>query len=90
MNLRIEIWSKDNMEWSFEGDGSDAQYQQTGLKLRSLFPEEEELNLVLDPDNVRTVPLKDAVEEIKSLGGKQNLMLCDKNYEKMMMFIYSR
>jgi hypothetical protein len=86
--LRIEIWSGDNMEWSLEGDESDAQYQQTNLKLRALFPEEEKLNLVIGPDKVRTVRLKDAVEEIKKHGGRQNLMLCDKKYEKMMMFIY--
>jgi hypothetical protein len=86
--LRIEIWFKDNMEWSLEGDGSDDQYRQTKLKLRSLFPEDEELNIVIDKENVRTVPLDEAVDEVKSLGGRQNLMLCDNKYEKMMMFIY--
>ncbi len=43
---------------------------------------------MLGGDNVRTVPLKDAIEEVKSLGGAQNLVLCDKKYEKMMMFVY--
>ena len=33
--LRIEIWKKDNMEWSLEGDGSQLQYQQAGMKIRS-------------------------------------------------------
>ena len=86
--LRIEIWSKDSIEWSLEGDGDALQYQQTAIKLRSLFPDAEEVELVLDENNVRTVPLKEAIEEIKSLAGKQNLMLCDKKYEKMMVFIY--
>ena len=86
--LRIEIWSKDTIEWSLEGSGDWLQYQQASIKLRSLFPDSEEVELVLGGDNVRTVPLKDAMEEVKSLGGTQNLMLCDKKYEKMMMFVY--
>ncbi len=86
--LRIEIWSNDNMEWSLEGDGDEPQYRQAAIKLRSLFPDSEEVELVLGGDNVRTVPLIEAIDEIKSLGGKQNLMLCDKKYEKIMMFVY--
>ncbi|OGE23913.1 MAG: hypothetical protein A3J42_09895 [Candidatus Dadabacteria bacterium RIFCSPHIGHO2_12_FULL_53_21] len=86
--LRIEIWSKDTIEWSLEGSGDWLQYQQASIKLRSLFPDSEEVELVLGGDSVRTVPLKDAMEEVKSLGGTQNLMLCDKKYEKMMMFVY--
>ena len=86
--LRIEIWSKDTIEWSLEGSGDWLQYQQASIKLRSLFPDSEEVELVLGGDSVRTVPLKDAIEEVKSLGGTQNLMLCDKKYEKMMMFVY--
>ena len=86
--LRIEIWSKDKIEWSLEGSGDWLQYQQAAIKLRSLFPDSEEVELVLGGDNVRTVPFKDAIEEVKSLGGAQNLMLCDKKYEKMMMFVY--
>ncbi len=87
--LRIEIWSKGTIEWSLEGQGDWLQYQQAAIKLRALYPEAEEVELVLDRDNVRTIALKDAIGEIKSLGGKQNLMLCDKKYEKMMMFVYS-
>lgn len=86
--LRIEIWSKDKIEWSLEGSGDWLQYQQSAIKLRSLFPDAEEVELVLGGNNVRTVPLKDAIEEVKSLGGAQNLMLCDKKYERMMMFVY--
>ncbi len=86
--LRIEVWSKDKIEWSLEGSGDWLQYQQSAIKLRSLFPDAEEVELVLGGNNVRTVPLKDAIEEIKSLGGAQNLMLCDKKYERMMMFVY--
>lgn len=86
--LRIEIWSKDKIEWSLEGSGDWLQYSQAAIKLRSLFPDSEEVELVLGGNNVRTVLLKDAIEEIKSLGGARNLMLCDKKYEKMMMFVY--
>jgi len=86
--LRIEIWSKGAIEWSLEGSGDWLQYQQAAIKLRSLFPDAEEVELVLGGDNVRTFPLKDAIEEVKSLGGARNLMLCDKEYEKMMMFVY--
>jgi hypothetical protein len=87
--LRIEIWSKGAIEWSLEGEGDWLQYQQAAIKLRALFPEADEVELVLDKDNLRTVPIKDAIEEVKSLGGKRNLMLCDKKYEKMMMFAYT-
>lgn len=79
----------DNIEWSLEGEGSPLQFQQAGIKLRHLFPEEEELQLVFDKDNIATVELSNAMEQIKSLSGGKNVMLCDKNYEKMMMFIYN-
>ena len=87
--LRIEIRSKGSIEWSLEGEGDWLQYQQAGIKLRSLFPEAEEVEIVLGANDMRTVPLKDAIDEVKSLGGASNLMLCDKKYEKMMMFVYS-
>lgn len=87
--LRIEIWMNDNMEWSLEGEGSPLLYSQTAIKLRSLFPGEEEINLVIDKDDVRTVPTSKAIDEVASLGGEKNIMLCDKDYEKMMMFVYN-
>lgn len=87
--LRIEIWSKGEIEWSLEGSGDWLQYRQAAIKLRALFPEEDEVELVLDRDNIKTVPLVEAIDRIQSLGGGSNLMLCDKNYEKMMMFVYS-
>ena len=89
MYLRIEIWMNSNLEWSLVGEGSPLQFQQAGIKLRYLFPEEEELQLVIDKDNIRTVELADAIDRIKSFSREKNIMLCDKNYEKMMMFIYN-
>ncbi len=77
------------MEWSLEGDGTPLQYQQAAIKLRSLFPEEKELQLVEDSENVRTVDLSKAIDEVKSLPGNKNIMICDKKYERMMMFIYN-
>jgi hypothetical protein len=87
--LRIEIWMNDNMEWSLDGDGSQVLYSQAAIKLRSLFPGEEEVKLVLDKDDVRTVPITKAIDEVTALGGEKNIMLCDKKYEKMMMFVYN-
>ncbi len=87
--LRIEIWSKGAIEWSLEGSGDWLQYRQAAIKLRSLFPDADEVELVLDKDNIKTVPIEDAIGEVQSLGGGNNLMLCDKKYEKMMMFVYS-
>ena len=77
------------MEWSLEGDGSGLQYDQAYIKLRSLFAEQTEIQLVLNKDEVRTVEKSRAIEEIRSLEGKENLMLTDKDYTKMMIFIYS-
>lgn len=77
------------MEWSLEGDGSGLQYDQASIKLRSLFPEQTEIQLVLNKDEVRTVDKPRAMEEIQTLEGKENLMLTDKDYTKMMIFIYS-
>lgn len=87
--LRIEIWSKGEIEWSLEGSGDWLQYRQAAIKLRSLFPEEDEVELVLNKDDIKTVPLVEAIDRVQSLGGGSNLMLCDKKYEKMMMFVYS-
>lgn len=86
--LRIEIWTGDNMEWSLDGDGSPTQFQQAAIKLRPLFPEENELLLVEDSQNVRAVGLSSAIEEVRSLPGNKNIMICDRRYERMMMFIY--
>ncbi len=87
--LRIEIWSKGAIEWSLEGSGDWLQYRQAAIKLRSLFPDADEVELVIDKDNIRTVPIEKAIDDVQSLGGERNLMLCDKKYEKMMMFVYS-
>ncbi len=85
--LRIEIWMKDNMEWSLEGDGSDLQYQQASIRLRSLFSEEE-LKLVKNKDEVSTVSRDEALELIKSNLSNDNLMLCDEKFTRMMVFFY--
>ena len=77
------------MEWSLEGDGSGLQYDQASIKLRALFPEQAEIRLVLNKDEVRTVERALAIEEIRELEGRENLMLTDKDYTKMMIFIYS-
>lgn len=77
------------MEWSLEGDGSGLQYDQASIKLRSLFPEQTEIQLVLNKDEVRTVEKSLAMEEVRALEEKENLMLTDKDYTKMMIFIYS-
>ena len=87
--LRIEIWSKGSIEWSLEGSGDWLQYRQAAIKLRALFPEADEVELVLDKDNIRTLPIENAINEVQSLGGGSNLMLCDNKYEKMMMFVYT-
>jgi len=86
--LRIEIWMKDNMEWSLDGDGSILQYQQAALKIRSLFSEEEELKLVINKDNVSTVKKDEALEVIKNSISDENIMLCDENFTRMMVFFY--
>jgi len=86
--LRIEIWMKDNMEWSLEGDGSSLQYQQAALKIRSLFSGEEELQLVRNKNDVRTVKKDEALEVIKNSISNDNIMLCDHNFTRMMVFFY--
>jgi len=88
-HLRIEIWDGESMEWSLEGDGSGLQYDQASIKLRALFPEHSEIQLVLNKDEVRTVERSRAMDAIRAMEGKENLMLTDKDYTKMMIFIYS-
>ena len=87
-SLRIEIWMNDSLEWSLQGDGSAEQYRQAQIKAASLFPGEKELRLVVNRDDVRNVSRPDAVEQVKNLGGRKNVMLCDPAYERMMAFIY--
>ena len=88
-HLRIEIWDGESIEWSLVGEGTELQYDQASIKLRSLFPEQTEIELVLNKDEVRTVEKPRAMEEVRKLGGNENIMLTDKNYTKMMIFIYS-
>jgi len=86
--LRIEIWMKDNMEWSLEGNGSAQQYQQAEMKIRSLFSGEDELKLVINKDNVSTVKKDEALEVIKKSISDKNIMLCDEKFTRMMVFFY--
>ena len=86
--LRIEIWMRDNMEWSLDGDGSTLQYQQAAIKIRSLFKGEDELKLVINKDNVSTVKKDEALEVVKSTISNQDIMLCDENFTRMMVFFY--
>ena len=88
-HLRIEIWDGESMEWSLEGDGSALQYDQASIKLRALFAEQPEIQLVISKDEVQTLERSLAIEQIRELEHKENLMLTDKNYTKMMIFIYS-
>lgn len=86
--LRIEIWMKENMQWSLEGDGSDEQFQLVGMKIRSLFSGEDELKLVKNKDEVSAVSKDRALDEIKSNLSNENLMLCDEKFTRMMVFFY--
>ena len=86
--LRIEIWMKENMEWSLEGDGSDEQFQLAAMKIRSLFSGEDELKLVKNKNEVSTVSKDRALDEIKSNLSNENLMLCDEKFTRMMVFFY--
>jgi len=88
-HLKIEIWDGESIEWSLAGEGNDLQYVQASMKLRSLFPEQTEIQLVLNKNEVRTVEKSYAIEEVRKLGGNDNIMLTDKNYTKMMIFIYT-
>jgi hypothetical protein len=86
--LRIEIWMNDNMEWSLEGDGSAEQYRQAGIRIRSLFKDEDELKLVRNKDNLSSVSKKDAIDVIRTTLYDDNLMLCDEKFTRMMVFFY--
>ena len=86
--LRIEIWMKENMEWSLEGDGSEEQFQLAEMKIRSLFSQENELKLVKNKNEVSTVSKDEALDGIKSGLSNENLMLCDENFDRMMVFFY--
>ena len=86
--LRIEIWMNENMEWSLEGDGSPEQYRQAGIRIRSLFKDEDELKLVRNKDNISSVSKADAIDVIRNTLSNDNLMLCDENFTRMMVFFY--
>jgi len=86
--LRIEIWMKDNMEWSLEGDGSAQQFQTAAIKLRSLFSDAQELKLVKNKSDVTSVSKDSALEIIKDNLSNENLMLCDEQFTRMMVFFY--
>ncbi len=86
--LRVEIWTGDNMEWSLEGDGGELQYQQTAIKLRSLFKGTDELKLVRNKENVSTVKKDQALEVIRNNLSNDNVMLCDEKFTHMMVFFY--
>ena len=86
--LRIEIWMKDNMEWSLEGGSIEDLFKTAAIRLRSLFAEEENLKLVKNKEDVTTVPKDEALEVIKSSLSNDNLMLCDENFTRMMVFFY--
>ncbi len=86
--LRIEIWMNENMEWSLEGNGSPEQYRQAGIRLRSLFKNEDELKLVRNKNNISTVSKVDAIEVIRDTLSNYNLMLCDEKVTRMMVFFY--
>ena len=76
------------MEWSLEGNGSDLQYQQAAIKLRSLFSDAQELKLVKNKTDVTTVSKDSALEIIKDNLSSDNLMLCDEQFTRMMVFFY--
>ncbi len=86
--LRIEIWMRDNMEWSLEGDGSDEQFNTASLRLRSLFPDEANLKLVRNKEDVSTVSKDKALEVVRNSLPHDNLMLCDEKFSRMMVFFY--
>ena len=86
--LRIEIWMKDNMEWSLEGDGGEDQMRQAGMKIRSLFKDYDELKLVKNKEDVSSVSKDAALDVIKNTLSNENLMLCDENFTRTMAFFY--
>ena len=76
------------MEWSLEGDGGAEQFRQVGIKIRSLFRDEEKLELVNNKKDVSTVSKDIALDLIKNSLTNENLMLCDENYTRSMVFFY--
>jgi len=76
------------MEWSLEGDGGAEQLRQVGIKIRSLFRDEEKLKLVRNKDSVSSVSKDNALDVIKDSLTNENLMLCDENYTRSMVFFY--
>ena len=65
-HLKIEIWDGESIEWSLAGECSDLQYDQASIRLRSLFPEQTEIQLVLNKNEVRTVEKSYALEEVRA------------------------
>ncbi len=86
--LRIEIWIKENMEWSLEGEGSGDQFKTAAIRLRSLFADEENLKLVKNKKDVSNIPKDRALSIIKNNLSGNNLMICDENFRRMMVFFY--
>lgn len=86
--LRIEIWMKDNMEWSLKGGSIEDQFKTAAIRLRSLFAEEENLKLVKNKEEVSDIPKDKALEVIKNNLSGNNLMLCDEKFTRMMVFFY--
>ncbi len=87
MQLRIEIWMDEKIEWSSEGDGTAEQLRFAGLKIPAYFPDDK-INLVLDKDNVTLIDKKSALNEVIDKFHKHNVMLCDTSFNTMMVFIW--
>jgi len=86
MEIRVEVWMNDKIEWSLEGNGSIEQFKQAGMKIRSYFPEEK-INLVIDKENVTSIYKTQALDEVILNLQDHNVMLCDSTYNTMMVFI---
>ena len=86
--LRIEIWMKDNMEWSLEGGSIEDQFKIASIRLKSLFADEESLKLVKNKKDVSDIPKDQALSIIKDNLTGNNLMICDENFTRMMVFFY--
>ncbi len=86
--LRIEIWIKENMEWSLECDGSDEHFKTAAIRLRSLFADEQNLKLVKNKKDVSNIPKDRALSIIKNNLSGNNLMICDEKFRRMMVFFY--
>ena len=86
--LRIEIWMKDNMEWSLEGGSIEDQFKTASIRLKSLFAKEENLKLVKNKEEVSDIPKDQALSIIKDNLSGNNLMICDEKFTRMMVFFY--